>query len=128
MRLPRMTTRRWMIAVAVMATADWAWEISCRAYEYKLRAAAMQEREMVFRYVLGLEAGVAEFKGCDATVPQEFDPTTAILPADAERLRRQFFHFRRMRQKYEAAARRPWLPIEPDPPVPRWTPSGASGG
>ena len=31
-------------------------------------------------------------------------------------------HFRLMREKYERAARYPWLPVEPDPPVPRLYP------
>jgi hypothetical protein len=118
MQLPRMTTRRWMVAVAILATGVWSWEIARRANRYRALAAAMQERELVARDAVGLSAGAAQFKGCDFTIPEAFDPETARLSAYSERYRRLLFHYRRMRQKYEAAARCPWLPVEPDPRPP----------
>lgn len=36
----------------------------------------------------------------------------------AEQMARHADHYRRLKQKYEAAARYPWRPIEPDPPPP----------
>jgi hypothetical protein len=114
-----MTTRRWMIAVAVVATGVWSCEIARRARRFQLLAAAMQERELVARAAVCLEAGAAQFKGtCDFMIPEDFDPETARLSAYSERYRRLFFHYRRMRQKYETATRHPWLPVEPDPPLP----------
>jgi hypothetical protein len=37
-------------------------------------------------------------------------------------------HYESLRLKYERAARYPWLPVSPDPPMPELIPSGASGG
>jgi hypothetical protein len=119
MRLPRMTTRRWMIAVAVVATSVWGWEITCRAYAYRSLAAYFQQREWIATAAVCIEAGAAQYKGCDFTIPDDFDPATAHLRSDHERYRRLFFHYRRMRQKYEHVARYPWLPVQPDPPEPK---------
>jgi hypothetical protein len=115
-----MTMRRWMIAVAVFAAGAWTWEIAHRAYGFRSLAAAMRQRELIARAAVGIEAGAAQYKGCDFTIPEDFDPTTAHLRAGSERYRRLFFHYRRIRKKYERAARYPWLPVEPDPP---WTES-----
>jgi hypothetical protein len=32
------------------------------------------------------------------------------------------FYYADLRRKYERAARRPWLPVAPDPPEPEWSP------
>jgi hypothetical protein len=39
--------------------------------------------------------------------------------ADAAAAAKAVGHFSRLRKKYEGAASRPWLPVEPDPPPPR---------
>jgi hypothetical protein len=36
-----------------------------------------------------------------------------------EPIRSQLGHHRRMQAKYDRAARRPWLPVAPDPPEPK---------
>jgi hypothetical protein len=38
---------------------------------------------------------------------------------DADSLRRRSEYHRRLRRKYERAARYPWLPVAPDPPEPK---------
>jgi hypothetical protein len=117
--MPLMTTRRWMIAVAVVAMGVWTLEVASRAQRHRSRAVAMREREMVARAAVCLSAGAAQGDDCHFTVPDDFDPETAHLSPYSERYRRLLFYYRRMRQKYEMAARRPWLPVEPDPPLPQ---------
>jgi hypothetical protein len=51
-------------------------------------------------------------------IPEDLDPMTAKIPVAAEGYRRRFAYHRRMRQKYEFAARHPWRPVEPDPSEP----------
>jgi hypothetical protein len=46
----------------------------------------------------------------------DVDPEDSGLPASVERLRRQALYYQRLKDKYERAARYPWLPIAPDPP------------
>ena len=43
-----------------------------------------------------------------------------LFPSDHPELeRRRADHYARLRQKYDRAARYPWLPVESDPPEPR---------
>jgi hypothetical protein len=110
MRLPRMTTRRWMTAVVVVAVVLSAgvllrrnWELSVRALYHdtieKYQAEKMESLEQL--------------------------ALSATTPGDAERLRVDAateaaigqWHAR-LKEKYRRAARCPWLPVEPDPPRP----------
>ena len=94
MRLPRMTTRRWMVAVAVvgvlMARIDYAVQLTQLAAYYRWRAAHLRPAEQGF----GRPA-------CRNEVGDH---------AAAERLGR-------LADRYEYAAGYPWLLVEPDPPA-----------
>jgi hypothetical protein len=89
MRLPRMTTRRWMVAVAGVALLVGAFVTLQRA-AYFMRLAAAHEH---FAHHLRSTAGPAG------------DQTAAE-------------HNERLARRYQRAAARPWLPVEPDPPPP----------
>ena len=103
MRLPRMTTRRWMISVMILATLLGIFvEIKRElrlAYQYQLKAKfhALQE---------DVNQG-AEFSGPAGMYAYSFpNPEVAA------------YHVK-MRRKYETAAARPWKSVEPDPPTPK---------
>ncbi len=92
MRLPRMTTRRWMIAVAVVAAG-------CAA------VASLTERRERFARIAARHAAVF------------MTPTSPFPDPDRGSAKRVDWHLK-MRDEYWRAARYPWLPVEPDPPLP----------
>jgi hypothetical protein len=89
MRLPRMTTRRWMIVVAILAVG--LADVGRRRHLALRQRAAYHEK---------IERLVTD------TAPK--------LPANAAIRDRHA----RLKEKYWRAARYPWLPVEPDPPEP----------
>ena len=111
MRLPRMTTRRWMIAVAVVAI---------------LLGAGLETGRRSFRF--------ARLSDCHSNAALEcfhalmtlggWPPPQDPSPAELGRVRnlyrvRALVHYHSaLTQKYERAARYPWLPVAPDPPEP----------
>ena len=97
MRLPRMTIRRWMVAAAGMALGLWGWGVARRSPQYRERAAALKIREDLAFETLEIDTHLGEES------------------ARTERLRQSTLYYRMLRQKYERAARYPWLPVEPDP-------------
>jgi hypothetical protein len=117
MRLPRITTRRWMIAVAVVAAGLGAWDLTRRRQRYVERASTMAEKEYGSEITILVTSG-ADVNPCHILIPDGFNPLAAPLPADLVSLRDRFLYFQRMRTKYEYAARHPWLLVEPDPPEP----------
>jgi hypothetical protein len=106
MRLPRMTTRRWMAAVAVVAFAIAAGQMWRRSIEYAGRA---RRYAMTERYLRETEAIVSKIKPSDR--PFGAHTPRVGLPV-------MIAHFADLRRKYEHAARYPWVPVEPDPPAP----------
>ncbi len=95
MRPPRMTTRRWMIAVAVVGIVLGV-TIERRNRFRKIAAHHQgQFRKLVSQGHLILSSGSSD------------DPI----------MRRLEWH-ESMRLKYERSARYPWLPVDPDPPPP----------
>jgi hypothetical protein len=88
MRLPRMTTRRWMVVVAIFGLAiglsRWLWL-----------------RSVAFRRLADLHNSQA----------------MGGIPGKAKDFPKQLFH-RKMGEKYSRAVRYPWLPVEPDPTEP----------
>jgi hypothetical protein len=90
MRLPRMTTRRWMVAIAVVAVG--LADVGRRRHLALLQRAAYHEE--IERLVTN-------------TAPQ--------VPANAAI---RDLHAR-LKEKYWRAARYPWLPVRPDPPEPK---------
>ncbi len=115
MRLPRMTTRRWMVAVAISALVIAAslW-VSRRCDEP--------------RSIAGSPYSTSPSGICASAKPVSIDtPTTRasdrrdrdeLQMLEAHQLKLAKYHYD-MARKYEHAARYPWLPVEPDPPEPR---------
>ena len=109
MRLPRMTTRRWMIAVAIMAAGFWVSVLGARSHSYAIRAGHHGLMEAHNRWIIEeYEAGRLFYSG-----PMD------QLTLRANRCRRLIAYHATLRQKYESASRRPWLPVGPDLPEPR---------
>jgi hypothetical protein len=104
MRLPRMTTRRWIVIVLISASLLASFVGIGRflrlASEFRLRARFHALQESVI-------AGGELFKGPGGMYAYQ-------LPRRPD----QVDYHSKMRQKYERAAARPWLPIEPDAPEP----------
>ena len=112
MRLPRMTTRRWMVSVAVLAVG--------------LAAAALFRRHLILR-----ERGDyhARREGVHTAQARRIGPIAPVFadryPGIADELRAYAageteigaWHAR-LKEKYRRVARFPWLAIEPDPPEP----------
>jgi hypothetical protein len=92
MRLPRMTTRRWMIAVAILAVG-------------------LATTVALFRRHLALRQRAAYHEEIERLVTD----TAPQLPANAAIRDRHA----RLKEKYWRAARYPWLPVRPDPPEPK---------
>ncbi|MGO9467679.1 MAG: hypothetical protein ACLQIB_24625 [Isosphaeraceae bacterium] len=90
MRLPRMqlTIRRMMIAVAVVGVA------------FSIPVALRRRSEAFTRI------SQSHFRAANALIFAACRPGTVI-----------FWHIQ-LGQKYQAAASRPWLPVESDPPKP----------
>jgi hypothetical protein len=108
MRLARMTTRRWMLAVVVVALAGY--QMRGRAAHYRLRAEKHAKVEYRYRQLASRLPlmNPADFEGFCGTM------TRGIL--DSPRLAEYYSDLRR---KYEHAARYPWLPVDPDRPAPQ---------
>jgi len=97
MRLPRMTTRRWMIAVAVVALILWMASLLLLSARYRKRAG---------QYELELMGATPILMG-----PRERH--RIVRPPSAHLL-----WAREMANKYRRASWCPWLPVEPDSPPP----------
>lgn len=157
MRLPKMTTRRWMVVVAIVALiagvgieADRLVSLSklfrartaeAAAGEQELRTYGASLRDSLAEWLYRTEPNEQEFKKLSSartmrglssgeearlqlvigflksnkSVADDFQRLIATNDARVE-------HFARLRQKYDHAARRPWLSIEPDSPEPRTAP------
>lgn len=88
MRFPRMTTRRWMVGVAIVAVG-----IQASRWTDNMRRRSLYYTALADRWEM-------------PTCPKE---------AGASRL---CDYYDGLEKKYRRAARYPWLPVAPDPPVP----------
>jgi hypothetical protein len=106
MRLPRMTTRRWMVLVAVVAILLGGLVLARR----------WRERLATAQGFLALErATLASIQSFEQSDPAS-KPWAQLNQAQ---LRVQLRHSRRERERYARAVRYPWLPGPPDPPEPK---------
>jgi hypothetical protein len=119
LRLPPMTTRRWMIAVAVvgllLAGCIGGYRLKRlhdhflqRAQDHAMMEIANRKSERAHRELFEMRGG--------------FGPGSETLRAKSLRdivfFSRTASYHAAMAQKYEYAARHPWLPVAPDPPEP----------
>jgi hypothetical protein len=102
--LPRMTTRRWMIAVAAVGVATWGTMMGLRANRLRRMAT---HAAIVVQWLRRDDAA-------DIALRSRDDPY--LLMPDGNRKMIVFWEARE--NKYSYAARYPWLPVEPDPPEP----------
>jgi hypothetical protein len=96
MRFPRMTTRRWMVVVAIVGLLLAAFVMVRRSFEYR----------RIARAHLDMYAKL-----------YEWNPPGDRRRWAAWQRRRATYHLG-LHLKYLAATRHPWLPVEPDPPEP----------
>src|ERR1700678_4432361 len=122
MQLPRarFTVRRIMAVVAVIAIATGGVVLMKRREAYRIRAAFHSRQEQVAGGRLrhwSHEAARLEGLPSDVSPPvPEHDRRLVAELVDYSRNR--VVHHRRLKAKYELAARSPWLPVAPDPPSP----------
>jgi len=84
------------------------------------QSAEYSRRAMLFGWV-ALSYEAAREQGRDVEfvrVRPHYSEAVVPTPARSAVLRRQEEHVLRLQQKYERAARYPWLPVLPDPPEP----------
>jgi hypothetical protein len=132
MGLPRMTTRRWMVAVAGVALLIGGQfefvRLKRLSREYAGRAINATQALEYAQISAGWshERWLAECREIDwkqgqwsvFQLPRPFPPDIARARVD---------HWESIRSKYDWATRYPWLPVDPDPPAPERIRSGASG-
>lgn len=134
MPLPRMTTRRWMVVVAVVGAISAAGAEMIRlkraASAFPARVAYHASQQSLNEFlVTSSKAEEVQFRRFYAEMRREgvdraeADKLEREMTEDRRRevlnLTRKIDHHRRMKTKYLAAARRPWLPVPPDPPPPK---------
>jgi hypothetical protein len=110
MRLPLMTTRRWMIVVALlgavlglvlMAMRD------ARARHYRVEA----------NFAAWMERRCREIDALDPAARARLEGDEAYLP-DPEWNRKMIGFWQEMKEKYSYAADHPWLAVAPDRSIP----------
>ena len=109
MRPLRMATRRWMIAVAVVALAFGAERLRRLSQGYAFLAACHAGAQISLAEVVG------DYDGGRIAFDQQ--EATSWVEAIAA-YRRRIPYEAALARKYRRAARYPWLPDEPDPPDP----------
>jgi hypothetical protein len=112
MRIPRMTSRRWMITVTTLAILMGASiEVNRQltlARRYRLLAFSYDQALLMNRNQKSY--GIVVFPW-GVTVRNACSPELVA-------------YYELMRRKYRRAAARPWLAVEPDPPAPEYPPPG----
>jgi hypothetical protein len=102
-----MTTRRWIIAVAVVGVALGGFHLWRLSREYQRRA------EQYAGHFIWEGDGNADLEARQRMSPAQWDAYILGRCEEILRWRAQ------MEAKYRRAARYPWLPVEPDPPEPK---------
>jgi hypothetical protein len=120
MRLPRMTTRRWMLAVAVVAIVIAGLIEVCRLGHLRQVYLAVareyaDEAHEIRRGDDGRSDGrMVLIRSIAGERPASLQSREGMVYLD--RIARAAAYCDQLRAKYERAARYPWLPVEPDPP------------
>ena len=114
MRLPRFTTRRLMVLVAVVGIVL---GVTVRLHRlragHEAHAAKFAEREALYRSMLaGFDRWVVKCRG----LKTEDDSETLRLRRESIVTGREYYAA--LRRKYDRATQYPWLTVPPDPPAP----------
>jgi hypothetical protein len=128
MRMPRLrfTVRRMMVAVAIaaipLAAITRGRHLAAVERRHRTEAASCIERFESLNLAMPLKPGAT----CGGDVKDKDDDE---IERDLEltfgrgsamyRTFRLWRHHRDLAERYQAARRRPWLPVEPDPPLPK---------
>jgi hypothetical protein len=130
MRLPRMTTRRWMIVVMVVGLVMGGIRLKRRHDDFLYRAQRHENSMVLLRVISDRLPGPTRMVGRSllertfAEKPELLEGIAVYEQAIALReqriawLEQRISYDAAMARKYRHAARYPWLPIEPDPPRP----------
>jgi hypothetical protein len=148
MRLPRLTTRRLMVIVAVVALCAWGRNLVRRSNDASFSAMinddiAIRRAEIAKGYirlmhetesrVIDLEKQLGESEKLDAAdwpespIPRARVPRALLagerrylelLKSTVSKLTALRQYYERLAAKYRRVARYPWLPVPPDPPEP----------
>src|SRR4051812_18331784 len=127
MRLPRMTTRRWMIAVAIVGVAIGAEMTRRRSFAYRNKASRYASLEATWRdagersdriaaerkeHLREIEAfadsGGGQFRAGWKPLIDSATQTVTVASGKAEVFYRRAAYWGALRVKYERAVRRPW--------------------
>jgi hypothetical protein len=109
----RFTVRRLMIVVASVALIIFGEQTRLRYLEYRTK----YECYKVDVWVMRASAEDPQIELCGYMRLDEKDVARLRL-GQVEKSLRYARYFEALRDKYAAAMRRPWLPVEPDPPKP----------
>jgi hypothetical protein len=126
MLILRMTTRRWMVAVAVVALglglsiqlARWRQ----LAYLYEIRAERTDGVRAEWTPIaeMSREQWLAECRAIDEKNRKGGDYSWAMpYPDEPAFARRMLNYHALLAKKYHRAATQPWWPVDPDPPPPK---------
>lgn len=124
MKLPRLTTRRLMVLVAVLALPAWVAEMVRRCDHCRTRAAmlAYLEAESRERSVIAVKGAAFAAKRSAELAPEGLSAPWTRLETwwhrQAEHQRSRASDYARLRREFQHAASRPWLLVGPDPPWP----------
>ncbi len=114
MRLPRMTVRRWMLAVAATATilASVVWMQRRAYYLEKYCSFGMIHKLSGIRWDDKEEPVIrlAEWY---------FEPDGRLKGKYLHQFEKVHAYYSELRRKYLYAANHPWVYVEPDPPAPK---------
>jgi hypothetical protein len=113
-RFPRMTMRRWIVAVVVVIGPMIGGGVLLirQRRDYFLTLAQLHHNEVAPSMARGtaLKSRLGSISGMSPEIGQIY--------RDYDRMMDRANHHAAMAHKYEHAARYPWLPVEPDPPEP----------
>jgi hypothetical protein len=120
MRLPTMTTRRWMIVVVIVGLLMGGARLKQTRDHFLSRAQYHESRERRFRAIgrslSDYPANTKFFMPTDDFSSKGAIPGIAHLTRGEMGLPEKIAYHAAMARKYWRVARRPWIPVEPDPP------------
>jgi hypothetical protein len=113
MRMPRMTTRRWMLGVVLLCAM-------LGAALMGVRAARARRFRRLAEYAARMERRCREIDAMDPNArarEADYDLDDPYL-LEPEWNRKMIGFWEEMKDKYSYAADHPWLGVAPDPPTP----------